>query len=65
MNILSVMFINTGASCNCFADVCSLVCFFDVHKAMLPEIRSSAEIYGKISSGALKGIPISGVGHDF
>ena len=38
--------------------------FFDVHKAMLPEIRSSAEIYGKIYSGALKGIPISGVGRD-
>lgn len=35
--------------------------FFDVSKDMLPEIRSSAETYGNIVDGPLKGLPISGV----
>lgn len=34
--------------------------FFGIPKKILPEIRSSSEIYGYISSGALKGVPISG-----
>jgi len=35
--------------------------FFDVPKSMLPEIRSSSEIYGKMTTGSLTGIPISGI----
>lgn len=35
--------------------------YFDIPMQMLPEIRSSSEIYGKISIGPLSGIPISGV----
>lgn len=35
--------------------------YFDISMQMLPEIRSSAEIYGKIAIGPLKGITISGV----
>lgn len=35
--------------------------FFDIDQNLLPEIRSSSEIYGEISSGPLKGVPISGV----
>ncbi|PBC33387.1 Putative glycerol kinase [Apis cerana cerana] len=35
--------------------------YFDISMQMLPEIRSSAEIYGKIAIGPLKGITISGI----
>ena len=35
--------------------------FFDVEKVLLPEIRSSAELYGTVNEGPLKGLPISGV----
>ncbi|XP_026300893.1 glycerol kinase isoform X1 [Apis mellifera] len=35
--------------------------YFDIPMQMLPEIRSSAEIYGKIAIGPLKGITISGI----
>lgn len=35
--------------------------FFDIDKNLLPEIRSSSEIYGNIAQGPLKGVPISGV----
>lgn len=35
--------------------------FFDIPMSILPEIRSSSEIYGYLSLSALKGIPISGV----
>lgn len=35
--------------------------YFDIPMQMLPEIKSSSEIYGKISFGPLTGIPISGV----
>lgn len=35
--------------------------YFDISMQMLPEIRSSSEIYGKISFEPLSGIPISGV----
>ncbi|MDD9139403.1 MAG: glycerol kinase GlpK [Candidatus Cardinium sp.] len=34
--------------------------FFDIPKEILPEIRSSAEIYGNILDGPLKGIPLAG-----
>lgn len=35
--------------------------FFDIPKEVLPEIRSSSEIYGKLEVSVLKGLPISGV----
>lgn len=35
--------------------------YFDIPMQMLPEIRSSSEIYGKISFPDLFGIPISGI----
>lgn len=35
--------------------------YFDIPMQMLPEIKSSSEIYGKISNGPLSGILISGV----
>ncbi|KAM9487167.1 glycerol kinase-like isoform 2-T2 [Clarias gariepinus] len=34
--------------------------YFDVPVNILPEIRSSSEIYGYLSSGSLAGVPISG-----
>ncbi|PVU91494.1 hypothetical protein BB559_004106 [Furculomyces boomerangus] len=34
--------------------------FFGIDKSSLPEIRSSSEVYGEITSGPLKGIPIAG-----
>ena len=35
--------------------------FFDIPTSVLPSIRSSSEIYGKLVSGPLAGVPISGV----
>ncbi|XP_071175646.1 glycerol kinase-like isoform X1 [Mytilus edulis] len=35
--------------------------FFDIPKDVLPEIRSSSEIYGKMELSVLKGLPISGI----
>ena len=35
--------------------------FFDIPPTILPEVRSSSEVYGYLSSGCLKGTPISGV----
>lgn len=35
--------------------------FFEISKDMLPEIRSSAETYGKLVDGPLQGLPISGI----
>ncbi|XP_068628388.1 glycerol kinase 3 [Battus philenor] len=37
-----------------------LLKFFEVPKSVLPEIKSSSEIYGYIKNGPLKDIPISG-----
>ncbi|XP_058041911.1 glycerol kinase isoform X2 [Ahaetulla prasina] len=34
--------------------------FFEIPMKMLPKVRSSSEIYGLLSSGALTGVPISG-----
>ncbi|MEV6273717.1 glycerol kinase GlpK [Nocardia sp. NPDC051832] len=34
---------------------------FGVPEAMLPEIRSSSEVYGEIKSGALQGTPVAGI----
>ncbi|KAI0079869.1 glycerol kinase [Panus rudis PR-1116 ss-1] len=39
----------------------SLLKFFDLKDSILPKIVSSSEVYGKISSGALKGVPIGGL----
>ena len=35
--------------------------FFEIPKEILPDIRSSAENYGSIKSGCLKGVPITSV----
>jgi glycerol kinase len=38
-----------------------LLCrFFKIPMDLLPEIRSSSEVYGSIADGVLKGVPISG-----
>ncbi|KAI8435000.1 hypothetical protein MSG28_003438 [Choristoneura fumiferana] len=37
-----------------------LLRFFDIPKQILPKIKSSAEIYGYISTGSLIGVPIAG-----
>ncbi|MBJ8347360.1 glycerol kinase GlpK [Antrihabitans sp. YC2-6] len=34
---------------------------FGIPDSMLPEIRSSSEIYGEVASGPLAGVPISGI----
>lgn len=39
-------------------DLCK---FFDIPMKILPEIRSSSEIYGHLTLSSLQGIPISGV----
>lgn len=38
-----------------------LLSFFDIPQDILPQIRSSSEIYGNIVDGVLQGVPISGV----
>lgn len=37
--------------------------YFDIPMQILPEIKSSSEIYGNITVGPLKGITISGVSY--
>eukprot|EP00731_Ephydatia_muelleri_P009479 Em0005g65a len=37
-----------------------LCSFFNIPQSILPQIRSSSEIYGYIAEGALKGVPICG-----
>ena len=39
--------------------------FFNISMEILPKILSSSEIYGNLSDGPLKGIPISGVSNIF
>ncbi|XP_053134116.1 glycerol kinase-like [Hemicordylus capensis] len=39
------------------ADLCK---FFEIPMEILPEVRSSSEIYGRVSSGPLMGVPVSG-----
>ena len=34
---------------------------FDIPMSMLPEIRSSSEVYGEVAAGPLEGVPIAGV----
>ena len=43
-------------------DISCYFSFFDINTNMLPEIRSSAEVYGSFVDGPLKNTPISGVG---
>lgn len=38
----------------------TLIKFFGVPSSVLPEIRSSSEVYGAIKGGSLDGVPISG-----
>lgn len=37
-----------------------LINFFDIPSSILPQIRSSSEVYGSISYGSLKGVKIAG-----
>lgn len=39
----------------------NLLRFFEIPIQILPKIKSSSEIYGYLSSGALVGVPIAGV----
>ncbi|GAA4412693.1 glycerol kinase GlpK [Nibrella viscosa] len=34
---------------------------FDIPRAMLPQIRSSSEVYGKVTSEVLPGVPVAGI----
>jgi len=43
------------------AATAAFIRFFGIEKGTLPEIRSSSEVYGHFSGGALRGIPIAGV----
>jgi glycerol kinase len=45
-------------SCKWSAEACA---FFGVPTELLPEIRSSSERFGTISSGSLQGVAITGV----
>lgn len=38
-----------------------LLAAFDVPRAILPEIRSSSEVYGTVAYGSLAGVPIAGI----
>jgi glycerol kinase len=38
-----------------------LLAAFEIPQAMLPEIRSSSEIYGEVKSAGLAGVPIAGI----
>ena len=38
-----------------------LLAAFEVPRAMLPQVRSSSEVYGEASLGAIAGVPISGI----
>ncbi|KAG8985328.1 Glycerol kinase [Tulasnella sp. JGI-2019a] len=38
--------------------------FFGLKRSILPELKSSAEVYGTISEGAMKGIRIAGIAGD-
>lgn len=42
----------------------SLLRWFGFKKSMLPEIRSSSEVYGNCFEGPLEGVPISGIAGD-
>lgn len=39
----------------------SLLTAFGIPRAMLPEIRSSSEVYGEVAAGPLAGVPIAGI----
>jgi glycerol kinase len=43
------------------SDACIVFRFFGIPMDLLPEIRSSSEIYGCLADGSLQGVPISGV----
>lgn len=42
----------------------SLLAWFNFKESMLPEIRSSSEVYGNCFEGPLEGVPISGAAGD-
>ena len=44
---------------------CKIFRYFNISPNLLPEIRSSSEIYGYLADGLLQGVPISGVRDPF
>ena len=38
-----------------------ILSLFGIPEVMLPQIRSSSEVYGEVQEGALKGVPIAGI----
>ena len=38
-----------------------LLAAWDLPRALLPEVRSSSEVYGEIADGPLRGVPIAGI----
>jgi glycerol kinase len=38
-----------------------LLAAFEILRAVLPDVRSSSEVYGEASLGAIKGVPITGI----
>ena len=65
-NVISLHYLGKESRLEC---ICSalILCyrFFDIPKSVLPEIRSSSEIYGVMTSGPLQGVSISGVSMPF
>ncbi|PWN54505.1 putative glycerol kinase [Violaceomyces palustris] len=61
---------SSNASRTMFMDLkkqqwCPELCkFFDIDMDILPEIKSSAEVYGTVAQGALKGVAIAGIAGD-
>jgi glycerol kinase len=41
-----------------------LLRLFNIPRALLPEVRSSSEVYGEIQAGGLKGAPLAGIAGD-
>jgi len=41
-----------------------LLKLFGIPASMLPEVRTSSEVYGEVSSSALKGVPVAGIAGD-
>ncbi len=57
--IIDFRFLDQSAVLSCH--VISACSFFDIPVDILPEIRSSSEVYGHLTETKLKGLPVSGV----
>lgn len=56
-NASRAMLFNTSISLEWDKELCD---FFEIPMDILPNIWSSSEIYGRMKTGALEGVPISG-----